>query len=124
MISSSDRAPSTGDEMSVQYSGYLASGFQFDSSYKRGMPYTFRFPPGNRAIVGWGLGMEGFTDGSRRKIVVPSELGYGERGNARANIAPNEPLYFNIHLEKLVTPEPAPEPGSAESASTSSDPQN
>lgn len=105
----SDRVPEEGDEMSVHYEGFLRDGTIFDASYTRGMPYTFRFPPGNRAIAGWGMGMEAFSEGARRKIVIPSELAYAERGNPRANIAPDEPLYFNAHNTELKTPPPAPE---------------
>ena len=105
----SEQVPQDGDEMSVHYWGFLSDGSLFDASYKRDMPYTFRYPPGNRAIVGWGLGMDDFSKGSYRKLVIPSEMAYGESGNARANIAPNEPLYFNAHCVEIRTPEPAPQ---------------
>lgn len=105
-----DVVPQDGDEMSVHYEGFLRDATLFDASYTRGMPYTFRFPPGNRAIAGWGMGMEGFSEGARRKFVIPSDLAYGERGNPRASIGPDEPLYFNAHNTEVTTPEPAPQP--------------
>lgn len=104
----SDMVVQTGDQMSVHYSGYLTNGQRFDSSSIRGVPYTFAYPPGQGAIVGWGLGMDGLAKDEHRKLVIPGYLGYAERGNPRANIPPNETLIFDVHLAQLVRPEPQP----------------
>lgn len=101
-----------GDRMGVHYSGFLPDGSMFDSSYFRNEPFVFEFPPGARAIPGWGIGMEGLRLNARRKLVIPGELGYGARGNPRAGIAPNQTLYFNTHLVKLLRPQPQDEPSS------------
>ncbi len=93
--------PTMGDELHVHYDGYLSNGVVFDSSYARDMPFVFTFPPGARAITGWGLGMEGFARGTHRKICIPGYLAYGERGNPRANIGPNEPLFFNAFMAHM-----------------------
>jgi len=110
----SDMVVQEGDEMHVHYSGYLTDGSMFDSSYGRDVPFVFLFPPGNRAIVGWGLGMEGLTMGARRKIIIPGDLGYGPSGNPRANIPGDATLIFNINLAHLERPEPAPVEAQAE----------
>ncbi|MEL6739556.1 MAG: CpcT/CpeT family chromophore lyase [Planctomycetota bacterium] len=103
-----------GDRMHVHYSGWLEDGTQFDSSYNRGRPFIFAYPPGTQAIQGWGMGMDETSIGTRRRLVIPGPLAYGERGNPRANIPANATLYFDInvmHLDRQEpTPAPAPQP--------------
>ncbi len=96
--------PQNGDQLHVHYHGYLGDGTRFDSSYARDQAFIFEFPPGNRAITGWGIGMEEFAMGSHRKLIIPGYLAYMERGNPRANIGPNETLYFNVfmaHIDRI-----------------------
>jgi len=113
-ITGSDDAgqePTMGDELHVHYDGYLSNGVRFDSSYARDMPFVFNYPPGARAITGWGLGMEGFAMGTHRKICIPGYLAYGDRGNPRANIGSNEPLFFNgfmAHIQEGEAPSAQP----------------
>jgi FKBP-type peptidyl-prolyl isomerase-like protein/CpeT/CpcT family protein DUF1001 len=90
--------PTQGDQLHVHYNGYTADGNRFDSSYARNQPFAFAYPPGTRAITGWGIGMEGFAMGNHRKLVIPGYLAYGERGNPRANIPTNATLYFDIYM--------------------------
>jgi len=108
----SDMVVQDGDEMHVHYWGYLPDGTVFDTSYKRGAPFVFMYPPGARAIDGWGMGMDGLSNGARRKLIIPSDIGYGPGGNPRASIPGDSTLYFNINLSHLDRPEPAPEAGS------------
>lgn len=89
------------ESLHVHYSGYLQSAKLFDSSYNRGQPFKFVFPPRQRAIEGWGIGMEGVTLNTRRRLIVPSHLGYKERGNERAGIPGNSTLYFDIHIAHI-----------------------
>ncbi len=104
------------DEMSVHYYGFLTDGTIFDSSYSRGVPYSFVYPPGNRAIVGWGDGMVGLSADARRKLIIPGDLGYGPGGNPRAKIPGDSTLVFNVHLAQLNRPEPAGDAGTTEPA--------
>ncbi len=97
-----------GDQMSVHYEGFLRDKSRFDASYDRGVPFTFPYPPGTRAITGWGIGMDGLAQGARRKLIIPGNLGYGPGGNPRANIPGNAPLYFNIHLVTIDRVQQAP----------------
>ena len=105
---------SNGDQMHVHYEGFLADGTRFDSSYTRDTPFIFAFPPGTRAITGWGIGMEGLALNARRKLIIPGDLGYGPNGNPRAGIPGNATLYFNIHLAHLDRAEPADQPTDAD----------
>jgi peptidylprolyl isomerase len=93
--------PSEGDELHVHYDGYLTDGSRFDSSYQRDLPFVFTYPPGTRAITGWGIGMEGFAIDSHRKLIIPGYLGYGERGNPRANIPGDATLVFNAWMAHI-----------------------
>ncbi len=106
---SGEKVVQPGDTMHVHYSGYLTDGRQFDSSWPRGVPIAFPYPPGQGAITGWGIGMEGFALNGRRKLVIPGHLGYGEHGNPRADIAPNATLIFDVYLADIQHAESAEE---------------
>jgi len=107
----SDTVVQEGDEMHVHYSGYLTNGALFDSSYNRGQPFIFVYPPKTRAIVGWGDGMEDFSLNGRRKLIIPSDIGYGPGGNPRANIPGDSTLIFNAFLPHISNPVPVTEEG-------------
>jgi len=97
--------PQSGDELHVHYHGYMLDGTRFDSSYSRDLPFVFQYPPGTRAITGWGIGMEGCDMDSHRKLIIPGYLGYGERGNPRAGIPGDATLVFNIWMAHIERPE-------------------
>ncbi len=84
-----------GDEVSVHYTGTLTNGKKFDSSVG-GEPFKFKLGAGD-VIQGWDLGVIGMKVGGIRKLTIPSELGYGERG-AGSSIPPNSTLIFEIEL--------------------------
>lgn len=86
--------PTLEDEVLVHYKGNLANGKEFDSSYKRGEPLSLRL---SSVIKGWQLGIPLMSVGSKYKLYIPSELGYGERG-AGADIPPFSALVFEIEL--------------------------
>jgi FKBP-type peptidyl-prolyl cis-trans isomerase len=83
-------AAAPGSSARVQYSGWLASGVQFDSG-----SFTFRLSSG-QAIAGFDEGVQGMQVGGRRRIVVPPELGYGDR--RVGSIPPNSYLLFDMQL--------------------------
>jgi peptidylprolyl isomerase len=73
-----------------------SSGEEFDASYNRGEPLSFRLGVG-QVITGWDRGIEGMKVGGRRRLVVPPDLAYGDRGAGSA-IAPGETLIFVVDL--------------------------
>ena len=87
-----------GEVVSVNYRGTLANGKEFDSSYGRG-PFSFPLGAG-RVIQGWDEGVAGMKVGGKRKLVIPPDLAYGERG-AGGVIPANATLTFEVELLKV-----------------------
>ena len=89
----SGKMPKAEDTVTVNYKGTLIDGTEFDSSYKRGEPATFKV---NGVIKGWTEALQLMKEGSKWQLFIPSELGYGERGQGR--IPPNSTLIFEVEL--------------------------
>ena len=85
-----------GKSVTVHYTGWLTNGQKFDSSVDRGQPFTFPLGAG-RVIKGWDEGVQGMKVGGKRKLTIPSNLGYGARGAGGA-IPPNATLIFDVEL--------------------------
>jgi len=87
--------PLASDRVTVHYTGTTIDGTKFDSSLDRGEPSTFGL---KQVIAGWTEGLQLMSVGSEYKFTIPSELGYGLRGQPRAGIAPNSVLIFTVEL--------------------------
>jgi len=85
-----------GKKVTVHYVGKLENGTEFDSSEKRKTPFTFVLGAG-QVIVGWDKGVEGMKVGERRRLKIPSSLGYGSQGVGKT-IPPNSNLVFEVEL--------------------------
>ncbi len=88
-----------GKSVSVHYEGSLDNGQVFDSSYRRKDPITFTLGIG-QVIQGWDEGIALLKEGDKARFVIPSYLGYGERG-AGGVIPPNATLVFDVELVKV-----------------------
>ncbi|KAM0935826.1 putative peptidylprolyl isomerase [Dioscorea sansibarensis] len=69
-----------GDRIKVHYRGTLTDGKVFDSSFERGDPIEFELGAG-QVIKGWDQGLLGMCVGEKRKLKIPSKLGYGDQGS-------------------------------------------
>ena len=89
--------PTAEQTVKVHYEGTLIDGTVFDSSYQRGEPIEF---PLNGVIKGWTEGLQLMPVGSKYKLYIPYELGYGERG-AGQSIPPFAALIFTVELLEI-----------------------
>ena len=81
----------------VNYTGTLEDGSVFDSSLNPGRePFTFTLGVGS-VIKGWDLGVKGMKVGGKRKLTIPSDLGYGDKGAGNL-IPPSATLIFEVEL--------------------------
>jgi len=89
----------SGDTLVVNYLGTLKDGTKFDSSYDRGEPFEFTL--GNSSVIeGWEQGMLGMKVGEKRKIEIPSSMGYGENGIV-GTIPGKSGLIFEVELLEI-----------------------
>jgi len=96
-------SPSVGKEVTVHYTGWIdvngERGKQFDSSLTRGEPFIFIIGVGH-VIKGWDEGVMTMKVGEKRRLFIPSNLGYGARG-AGSVIPPHANLIFEVELLKV-----------------------
>lgn len=89
----------------VHYTGWLTDGTKFDSSHDRGTPLEFE--QGKRRVIpGWDAGFENMRAGGRRRLVIPYQLAYGEKG--RGKIPPKATLIFDVELLEVKDAPPNP----------------
>lgn len=116
----SGRVATNGNEVAVHYEGWLydatikthdentdiefnlnnlcnAKGKFFDSSIKRGVPFSFKIGEG-RVIKGWEEGLLGMREDGRRCLIIPPHLAYGQRSVGGGLIPANSTLIFEIIL--------------------------
>ncbi|MGH9762634.1 MAG: FKBP-type peptidyl-prolyl cis-trans isomerase [Blastocatellia bacterium] len=89
-------SPAKGQRVTVNYRGTLENGSQFDSSYDRHQPFSFTIGTGG-VIKGWDEGVMTMKVGGKRKLTIPSDLGYGVNGMP-PKIPPNANLIFEVEL--------------------------
>lgn len=97
----SGASPRPGQMVTVHYTGWLNKngeifGQPFDSSFKRNQPFSFKIGAGH-VIQGWDEGVMSMKIGEKRRLYIPSQLGYGSRG-AGAVIPANADLIFDVEL--------------------------
>ena len=88
--------PQPGQTVTVHYTGWLTNGTKFDSSKDRDQPFSFPLGKG-KVIQGWEQGVAAMKQGSKVKLTIPPELGYGPHG-AGGVIPPHATLVFEVEL--------------------------
>ena len=91
-----DMAAGPSAQVEVHYTGWLNDGTKFDSSVDRGETITFGL---DRVIPGWTEGVGSMKVGGKRKLIIPYQLGYGERG--QGPIPAKATLIFDVELISL-----------------------
>jgi FKBP-type peptidyl-prolyl cis-trans isomerase FklB len=99
------RTPKATDTVTVNYRGTLIDGKEFDSSYKRGEPASFRV---DGVIAGWSEALQMMKEGAKWQLFIPYRLAYGEKGPLR-----EKTLIFDVELLSVDTPAAAAQPGAA-----------
>jgi FKBP-type peptidyl-prolyl cis-trans isomerases 1 len=89
----------------VHYTGYLTDGKVFDSSVERGDPIEFILGTG-QVIAGWDEGIALMNVGDKFRLIIPSNLAYGEKGAGKV-IPPNSTLIFDVELISIGVPKPS-----------------
>lgn len=95
-------SPSPRDTVKVHYRGTLIDGTQFDSSYDRGEPSSFKV---GGVIRGWTEALQLMKPGAKWKLFIPSDLAYGDRQQGET-IKPGSTLLFDVELLEVVKPKP------------------
>jgi FKBP-type peptidyl-prolyl cis-trans isomerase len=90
--------PKATDMVEVNYAGWVDSGEEFDSSYKRGKSISF---PLNGVIKGWTEGMQLVGEGGMIELEIPAKLGYGDRPPPGRVIRAGDTLHFVVELLKV-----------------------
>ncbi len=93
LVEGEGKAAVKGALITTQYTGWLADGTEFDSSWSRGKPFQCVIGTG-RVIKGWDQGIMGMRVGGKRKLLVPAHLG---------SIPPDSDLAFEIELLEVLT---------------------
>ena len=97
-------SPTTGQKCVMHYTGWLwvngAKGAKFDSSLDRGQPFEFPIGKGH-VIKGWDEGVASMKIGGKRTLVIPPQLGYGDRGAAGV-IPGGATLLFEVELLRVI----------------------
>lgn len=101
-VGTGSAAVSQGDTIVVHYVGLLTDGKKFDSSYDRKSPFSVEIGKG-AVIKGFEEGVKGMKIGGKRRIFIPSELGYGAKG--QGSIPPNSSLIFDVELLEIKSKE-------------------
>lgn len=97
LVKGNGAVPTADQRVKVHYEGHLIDGTEFDSSYKRNQPSTFK---ANQVIKGWTEALCKMPVGSKWELYIPYDLAYGDRDTGK--IKPYSTLIFTVELLDIV----------------------
>ena len=101
---------------SIRYHGYLVDGTEFDSSDKHGTaPFAFS-PDQHQVVAGWLTGFAGMRVGGKRRLFIPAQLAYGNKGSGA--VPPDSMLIFDVDFVAQTDTDPNPKPAAPASSAT------
>jgi len=104
-VMSESKAAEAGDVIVINYSGKLANGTEFDSSYKRGQPFVFQVGVG-QVIAGWDEGLIGAKRGDKKTLTITPDKGYGAEdvkgSDGKIIIPKNSTLIFDVEVVEVI----------------------
>lgn len=101
LLEGTGKVAERGALITAHYVGWLEDGTEFDSSYKKNVPFQTVLS-NKRVIQGWVLGLQDMRVGGKRRLQVPAHLAYGDR-QISPLIPPNSALTFEIELLEVLT---------------------
>ena len=109
LVAGTGDAPTVEDVIKINYEGALIDGTVFDSTFEKGEPLTYQL---KGFIAGWQQGLTMMKEGGKAKLVIPSDLAYGDGGNPPV-IPPGATLVFQIELLEIIDTSAAPTDGAS-----------
>lgn len=95
------RKATNGEVVFIQYVGYFIDSVQFDSTYEMDSPFDFKLGDPGQVIKGMEAGIKQMKEGGKAKLIIPSQLGFGEKGSSTGIIPPFTTLIYEIELLKM-----------------------
>ena len=92
-----------GDVIYVHYIGKFISGIEFDNTYHNEEPFEFTLGTPGQVIEGLEIALKGMKEGDKTKIIIPSQLAFGEYGSSTGLIPPFTTVIYNLEIIKVRT---------------------
>lgn len=93
--------PKTGDAVTVNYKGYFTDGTMFDNTYEMEALFTFNLGDPGQVIPGFDTGLRLMREKGKAKFIIPSQLGFGDKGSATGIVPPFTSLIYEVELVKI-----------------------
>ena len=93
--------PKSGNTIILQYKAYFYDGTLFDDTYKMNEPFTFTMGDPGQVIRGLDMGLRLMQQGGKAKIIIPSQLGFGDKGSSTGIVPPFTSLIYEVELIEI-----------------------
>lgn len=97
------RSPKSGNAVELQYKSYFSDGTLFDSTYEMSEPLVLKIGDPGQIIKGMDIGLRLMKEGGKAKIIIPSQLGFGDKGSSTGIVPPYTSLIYDVELINIFT---------------------